>query len=165
MTTPDPTAPATTGPTENPAVENPVPALVHAAVTEDVLDAVTAERAVAHPACGAGVVFRGVIRDHDSGRTDVTALEYTGHPDADAIMRAVVERVAAAHPGVRVHAVHRLGDLRIGDDALIVAVAAAHRREAFACCAAVVDAVKADVPIWKRQDYASGDHAWVGLQE
>lgn len=149
--------------TTAPHGENPVAPLLHAAVTEAPLDAAAAERAVASDACGATVVFRGVIRDHDDGRTDVTTLEYTCHPDADAILRAVVGRVAAAHPGTRVHAEHRIGGLRVGEDALVVAVAAAHRGEAFACCAAVVDAVKAEVPIWKRQEYAGGDHSWVGL--
>lgn len=143
--------------------ENPLTPFVHAAVVAHALDVDAAQGAVGAPEAGATVLFRGVIRDHDGGRTDITGLDYSAHPDADAIMRRVVEGVAAAHPGVRVHAVHRIGSLDIGDDALVVAVAAAHRQEAFACCAAVVDAVKAEVPIWKRQTYARGDHDWVGL--
>jgi molybdopterin synthase catalytic subunit len=65
---------------------------------------------------------------------------------------------------VRLWAEHRLGRLAVGDDALVVVVASAHRREAFAACAELVDRIKARVPIWKKQDYADGTHDWVGIE-
>ncbi|MGW9826396.1 molybdenum cofactor biosynthesis protein MoaE [Brevibacterium sp. CS2] len=143
--------------------ENTPAPYVAARITTDPLDPRAAQAAVTTVETGAAVVFSGVIRNHDEGRTDVVALDYTAHPDAAAIIAEVVARVAAEHPGVRVDAAHRIGPLRVGEDALVVAVASAHRTEAFACCAALVDAIKAEVPIWKRQDYAGGDHSWVGL--
>lgn len=158
------TAPAAHGaPHGAPAAENTPAPHVAARITTEPLDPRAAQAAVTTAETGAAVVFSGVIRNHDEGRTDVVALDYTAHPDAGRIIAAVVARVAAEHPGVRIDAAHRIGALRVGEDALVVAVASAHRAEAFACCAALVDAIKAEVPIWKRQDYAGGDHSWVGL--
>lgn len=113
---------------------------------------------------GAVVEFAGVIRNHDSGRTGITGLSYTCHPDAEAMLEAVVGETSAAFPGTRVFCQHRVGELAVGDVAIVVAVAAAHRGQAFACCEAVVDAVKARVPIWKEQHYSDGSHDWVGIQ-
>ncbi|WP_144941745.1 molybdenum cofactor biosynthesis protein MoaE [Kocuria salsicia] len=139
--------------------------VVLSALTADPLDAEEAQRAVADPACGAVVGFSGVIRDHDGGRTGVTGLEYTAHPTAQEVLRDVVARAAAAHPGTRVWAAHRIGALAVGDSALEVAVAAAHRRDAFEACADVVDRIKESVPIWKRESFQDGAHAWVGLDD
>ncbi|GAA4284232.1 molybdenum cofactor biosynthesis protein MoaE [Brevibacterium daeguense] len=138
---------------------------VHAAITTEAIDVGAVQAAVTTPETGAAVVFRGIIRNHDEGRTDVIALDYTSHPDAEAIMRRVVSGVAADHLEVRIVAVHRIGPLAIGEDALVVATASAHRAEAFACAAEAVDAIKAEVPIWKQQRYAAGDHSWVGLAD
>ncbi|WP_261623484.1 molybdenum cofactor biosynthesis protein MoaE [Nesterenkonia marinintestina] len=139
------------------------PGVVAARVTGDRLDAQAAEHAVTTAQTGAAVTFRGVIRDHDSGRDDVEGLTYTAHPAAEEILAETVAAVAADHPEARIWCAHRTGELEVGDEALVVAVAAAHRGEAFACCAAVVDAVKAEVPIWKQQHYAAGGHDWIGL--
>ena len=81
------------------------------------------------------------------------------------VLRDVVALAAAAHPGTRVWAAHRIGALAVGDSALEVAVAAAHRREAFEACADVVDRIKESVPIWKRERFQDGAHAWVGLDD
>jgi len=133
-------------------------------VTEEPLDLAAAEARVATPQTGALAVFHGVVRDHDSGRDDVVGLAYTAHPEAQAVLERVLVDVTADHPGVRMSAEHRIGELRVGDDALLVAVASAHRKEAFAACADLVDRVKDRVPIWKRQDYADGAHDWVGVE-
>ncbi len=117
--------------------------------------------AVASATAGAVVTFAGVVRDHDEGR-GVTALSYTAHPDASAFLQASAERIAAAHPEVAVAVTHRVGDLAIGDLALAAAVSSAHRAEAFAACAALVDDVKATVPIWKEQSFDNGTSEWVG---
>ena len=116
---------------------------------------------VGHDAAGAVVTFEGVVRDHDGGRT-VRWLDYSAHPEAEAVLRAVAEEVAAAHPGTRIAAAHRVGRLAIGDVALAAAVSAAHRDRAFAACAALVDAIKERVPIWKEQGFADGSTEWVG---
>jgi molybdopterin synthase catalytic subunit len=110
---------------------------------------------------GAVVVFEGVIRDHDHGDA-VSALDYRSHPDAEQFLRRVCEEVAEAS-GLRVAAAHRVGSLRVGDVALVAVVAAAHRAEAFAACARLVDEIKSGVPIWKRQHLAGGTTEWLGL--
>jgi molybdopterin synthase catalytic subunit len=132
-----------------------------AVVTDAPVDAGEVEAAVLTRADGALVTFRGVIRDHDSGHA-VTRLEYSAHPDAEAFLRAACERVAAS-TGLVVGAVHRVGALDIGDVALVAAVAAPHRAEAFAACSELVDVIKAEVPIWKRQHSPDGTTEWVGL--
>ncbi len=131
-----------------------------AAVTTEPLDVAAHEKAVADPAAGAVVVFRGVVRDHDGGRS-VTSLEYEAHPSAADILRTVAEE-AAADPAVYAVAVsHRVGPLRIGDVALVAAVSTAHRAAGFAACARLVDEVKARLPVWKRQVFADGTDEWV----
>lgn len=139
-------------------------AIVEASVVETALSADAAAAAVLTPQMGAIVTFRGTIRDHDEGRSGVTGLDYTAHPEASSIMRRVVTEVAADHPDTRIYCSHRIGALDVGEYAIVVAVASAHRKAAFACCEAVVDAVKANVPIWKQQHFVEGDHTWVGLQ-
>lgn len=133
-------------------------------VTEETLDLTAAEARVKTPQTGALAVFHGVVRDHDSGRDDVVGLAYTAHPEAQAVLDEVLAEAVADHPGVRMSAEHRIGELCVGDDALVVAVASAHRMEAFTACAALVDRIKARVPIWKRQDYSDGVHDWVGVE-
>ncbi len=130
-----------------------------AAVTADPIDAAAVEAAVLSRADGALVTFRGVIRDHDAGHA-VTRLDYSAHPDAADFLRAACDRIGG---DLVVAAVHRIGTLQVGDVALVAAVAAPHRAEAFAACAALIDAIKAEVPIWKRQHSPDGTTEWVGL--
>ena len=141
----------------------PTSAVVATRITHDpcITDAAST---VVTPECGAVVEFSGVIRNHDSGRGGVVGLDYTCHPDAEDMLAQVVREVAQAHPGTRVLCEHRVGSLQVGDVAIVVAVAAAHRKAAFDCCEDVVNQVKARVPIWKRQHYDTGGHDWVGLQ-
>lgn len=136
--------------------------VVLAAVTVDPLDVAAHEAAVAGPVSGAVVTFSGVVRDHDGGRS-VQGIEYIGHPSAATVLAEVVADVTArSEPGVDAVAVsHRLGDLAIGEAALVVAVAAAHRQEAFAVAATLVDEVKHRLPVWKRQVFADGGEEWV----
>lgn len=129
-------------------------------VTNGPLDVAAHERAVAHPAAGAVVVFQGVVRDHDGGR-GVTLLEYEAHPTAGAVLREVAEAVAADPEVYAVAVSHRVGKLEIGDVALVAAVATAHRAEAFVICARLVDEVKDRLPVWKRQVFADGTEEWV----
>lgn len=110
---------------------------------------------------GAVVTFSGVVRNHDGGR-NVTALDYSGHPTANEVLRRVADEIAARADGVRAIAVsHRVGSLTIGDVALACAVAADHRQRAFAVCAELVDEVKRQLPIWKHQVFADGTDEWV----
>jgi molybdopterin synthase catalytic subunit len=116
--------------------------------------------AVADPAAGGVVLFTGMVRDHDHGR-GVTRLFYSAHPTAAAELSRAAEKVAASHQVHAIAVVHREGDLRVGDLAVVAAVAAAHRGEAFEACRALIDEVKATAPIWKHQFFTGGDSEWV----
>lgn len=116
--------------------------------------------AVTGDAAGAVVTFEGRVRDHDHGR-QVSALTYEGHPRADAVMREVLDDARALPEVLQVAALHRVGDLAIGDLAFVAAVSAAHRAQAFAACAWLVDAVKDRLPVWKLQTFTDGTQEWV----
>jgi molybdopterin synthase catalytic subunit len=117
--------------------------------------------AVSDPAAGGVALFVGTVRDHDAQRL-VTGLEYSAHPVAVDQLRAVAEKVAADYPVRALAAVHRVGDLAVGDLAVVAGVACPHRAEAFAACQRLVDELKATVPIWKHQLFADGTDEWVG---
>jgi len=134
--------------------------IVRTAVTSAPLSVAEHESAVADAAAGAVVSFAGVVRDHDEGR-GVVRLVYEGHPSAETVLADVVAEIAK-DPAVRGIAVsHRVGELAIGDVALAAAVATAHRAEAFAICARLVDEVKARLPVWKHQHFTDGSDEWV----
>ena len=117
------------------------------------------------PALAAGgiVVFEGVVRDHSAGRP-VVSLEYEAYP---ALAVREGERILAEARGrfavEAAVAVHRTGHLALGETAVWVGVAAAHRGAAFDACRYVIDELKARVPIWKREHYADGPAEWVGV--
>ena len=117
--------------------------------------------AVADPAAGGTTLFVGAVRDHDSDKS-VTGLDYSAHPTALQRLREVADVVAGKYDVVALAAVHRVGRLAIGDLAVVVAVSAAHRGEAFAASRALIDDLKAQVPIWKHQVFADGTEEWVG---
>lgn len=117
--------------------------------------------AVADPGSGGTAVFVGTVREQDGGRA-VSALGYTAHPTVEDELRRVAEKVAADHPVRALAALHRVGELRIGDVSVVVAVACAHRGDAFIAARRLIDDLKREVPIWKHQRFADGDEEWVG---
>ncbi|WP_213814215.1 molybdenum cofactor biosynthesis protein MoaE [Glaciihabitans sp. dw_435] len=134
---------------------------VFALVSDQPLDEHHIESFVLAAEDGAVVTFRGVIRNHDHGAA-VSSLEYSAHPDAQQFLEDCCVTVAE-ETGLRVAAAHRIGSLTIGDVALVAAVAAPHRAEAFAACERLINIIKETVPIWKRQHLADGATEWVGL--
>lgn len=122
---------------------------------------------VERPDAGAIALFVGRVRDHDDQASGpVVGLSYSSHPSANDVLGSVVAAaLAEADPaGVCVAAaVHRIGDLRVGDAAFVVAVSAPHRRESFAACELIVERVKQLLPIWKQQFEADGSYRWSGL--
>ncbi len=113
--------------------------------------------AVAGPATGGIVTFIGQVRDHSRGHT-IAFLEYEAYPAmALKVMQEIAEAVALEVPGARVAIHHRLGHLEIGDAAVIIAAAAAHRAEAFTACRLAIERLKQDVPIWKTEQTTSGE--------
>ncbi len=136
--------------------------MLRAALTDQPITLHEHEDLVHDRAAGAIVGFVGAVRDHDGGQ-QVLKLEYSAHPSADDVIAEVVTDVCVKSAGVRaIAASHRTGSLHIGDAALVVAVAADHRREAFETCADLVDAIKARLPVWKHQFFADGSDEWVG---
>jgi molybdopterin synthase catalytic subunit len=130
-------------------------------ITDEPLDVEAVTAALEDDSSGGVNLFIGRVRDHDGGRS-VAGLDYSAHPTALEQMRTVCARVAAAHRVSGVAAVHRVGRLEIGDAAVIVATASAHRGDAFAATRDLIDWLKAEVPIWKHQAFADGTDEWVG---
>jgi molybdopterin synthase catalytic subunit len=115
---------------------------------------------VESPTHGGIASFLGQVRDHHDGRT-VRGLEYSAYgPMAEMECAAIVAEAEARWP-VRVALAHRVGELEIGDTAVAVAAAGAHRDEAFAACRYVIEEVKRRVPIWKKEFYQDGAVGWV----
>ena len=131
------------------------------AVRDSELSVDEVRAAVADPRAGGLALFAGAVRDNDHDR-DVAALSYSAHPSAEAELRRVAEVIAEKFAVIGIAAVHRVGDLEIGDLAVVVAVSCPHRAEAFDACRALIDLLKASVPIWKHQRFAEGDSEWVG---
>jgi molybdopterin synthase catalytic subunit len=110
---------------------------------------------------GGLTLFIGRVRDHDHG-VEVQGLAYSAHPSALEALQRVCDDVARQYDVHGVAAVHRIGRLAIGDIAVVVATTAAHRGEAFAASRTLIDTLKAEVPIWKNQQFADGSEEWVG---
>lgn len=118
--------------------------------------------AVEGPGRGGVVTFTGTVRADSRGRT-VVRLEYEAYaPMAEAKLREIGEQIERTWPGCRIALAHRIGRLEVGEAAVVIAAAAAHRAEAFAACQRAIDRLKAEVPIWKKEVYADGE-VWVGM--
>ncbi len=136
---------------------------IYRVVTEPLSpDAIAAE--VDDPGAGGIVIFSGVVRNETGGRL-VKFLEYEAHaPMAEVKMREIGEAVRVRWPGVRrVAMLHRIGRLEIGEASVLIAVAAAHRGDAFEACRYAIDTLKRTVPVWKKEHFEDGE-VWVGLQ-
>ena len=134
--------------------------VVRAEISAQPIDAIEHELLVAQGSAGAVVTFCGAVRDHDGGR-QVVRLEYVGHPSAEETVRAVAARAAERSGVLAVAVSHRVGTLAIGDPALVASVSSAHRAAAFGACAQLVDELKRELPIWKRQVFDDGTDEWV----
>lgn len=134
------------------------------AISSEPLDEGAIAASVRDAAAGGVVVFTGAVRDHDGpdDRTAVAALSYSAHPTAAERLREVCELVAARPEVIAVSAVHRVGDLQIGDLAVVTAVSCAHRGDAFDACRVLIDTLKETVPVWKQQSFVDGSQEWVG---
>jgi molybdopterin synthase catalytic subunit len=110
---------------------------------------------------GGLTLFVGRVRDHDHG-LGVRGLDYSAHPTALDALRRVCLHVAERYDVRGVAAVHRVGRLEVGDVAVIVATASAHRGTSFDASRDLIDTLKAEVPIWKHQQFADGSEEWVG---
>ena len=130
-------------------------------IRETPLDVLEVVASLDHDAAGGLNLFVGTVRDHDHGRA-VTHLDYSAHPSAVEAMRAVAEEVVEEFEVLALAAVHRTGRLAIGESAVVIAVVSAHRGQAYDASRALIDRLKARVPIWKHQVFADGSDEWVG---
>lgn len=132
-------------------------------VSEAPIDAAEARRYVDDPACGAAVVFEGVVRNRARAR-DVRWLAYEAYPEmAEKVLREIAEtmRERWGRDGVNIAIVHRFGRIEIGEVSVAIAVSSPHRAEAFEACRYAIDAIKTQAPIWKKEVYAGGEE-WIG---
>ncbi|WP_368861272.1 molybdenum cofactor biosynthesis protein MoaE [Frankia sp. AgB32] len=135
--------------------------MVFAQVRDSPLSVDECFAAVLLPDVGGIALFVGAVRNHDDDRR-VTDLAYEAHPRSVAEIERVAAEVAAAGSVRAIAVTHRVGHLRVGELAVVVAVGAAHRAEAFAACRRLIDDIKAQVPIWKHQIFEDGSAEWVG---
>lgn len=134
-----------------------------AEISAEPLDLDAHLRAVDDPRMGAVTTFVGRVRDHDpDAATAVVALEYSAHPDAAAAL-ARLATAAIGSSGALVAVSHRVGTLHVGDAAVVIAVASAHRAEAFEVCRTLIETIKTDLPVWKKQVESDGTATWLGL--
>jgi molybdopterin synthase catalytic subunit len=128
------------------------------------IDADAVRAAVSTPSAGAVVLFHGTVRDRTRGKR-VLRLEYEAYPEmAVAMLESLGRDVSRRHGLLRCACVHRLGRLEIGEDAMVLAVAAPHRAAALAAVGDFVATLKRDVPIWKKEHFEDGS-VWVGSAE
>jgi molybdopterin synthase catalytic subunit len=136
----------------------------HFSISGEPLTPDTLREALEDPSCGGYVSFEGWVRNHADGhgvhRLEYEVYETLAHAEGERILAEAVEKFGVT----RVGCVHRKGALEIGDLAVWVGVSAAHRDEAFKACRYVIDEVKARLPIWKKEHYASGDSGWVNCE-
>ena len=129
-------------------------------VREGRLDPEILRAVVADASAGATALFTGDVRDNDHGRP-VVSLSYEAHPSAKDVLSAVAQEIAERFDVIAVAVAHRHGPIPVGEAALVAAVSARHREEAFAACIALVDLTKERIPIWKHQVFADGTDEWV----
>ncbi|WP_311476435.1 molybdenum cofactor biosynthesis protein MoaE [uncultured Gulosibacter sp.] len=144
--------------------------VVIAEISSAPLDVAAHLAAVSHDQAGAVSSFVGFVRNHDpEAHGEVTRLDYSAHPDAARLLRQLAAEVAGARGDtegdieVRLAVSHRIGELAVGDCAVVVCASSAHRAHAIRCCSELIERVKHELPIWKRQHTADGAAHWVGI--
>ena len=110
---------------------------------------------------GAIATFLGTVRARSRGR-DVIALEYEAYEEmAEEVMAEIADELASRYDLCRVAMAHRLGRVEVGETSVAIGVSAPHRRDALAACADAIEALKARVPLWKKELYSDGEE-WIG---
>jgi molybdopterin synthase catalytic subunit len=129
-------------------------------LTRAPVDLTTLLLAVAAPERGGVATFLGLVRNHQDGRAVVRLVYSAYEPMAEAEAARIVAEAEVRWPA-RVDLSHRLGDLAIGEVAVAVVAASAHRAPAFEACRYVIEELKHRVPVWKQEFYADGSVLWV----
>jgi len=117
--------------------------------------------AVVDERAGAIATFLGTVRAHSRGR-DVVALEYEAYEEmAEEVMAEIADEVQSRYDLCKVAMAHRLGRVEVGETSVAIGISAPHRQDALAACADAIEALKARVPLWKKELYADGEE-WIG---
>ena len=133
-------------------------------VTSRAIDTEALKRLLANPGAGGYCSFEGWVRDKNEGR-EVKRLEYEAYEPLVVVEgRRVLAEARERYPYLEAQCVHRTGMLEIGDLAVWVGVAAAHRDEAFKACRYIIDELKVRLPIWKKEHYVGGDSGWINCE-
>lgn len=131
------------------------------AIAHETIDPLALERAVRSTAAGATVTFLGIVRETSDDGKAVDGLQYEAH---ESMARETLETIASEardrFGDVRLAIVHRVGDLAVGEIAVAVVAASAHRAQAFEACRYAIDELKERAPIWKKEHYTGGASAW-----
>ena len=132
------------------------------AVVDSAIDVAALESATRSDACGAVVTFSGIVRERADDGRGVNGLSYEAYePMALAEFALIADEARERCGDVRIAIVHRVGELRIGDIAVVVVAASPHRAQAFDACEYAIDEVKRRAPIWKKEHYLEGDGEWI----
>jgi molybdopterin synthase catalytic subunit len=135
-----------------------------ARISAEPLDVAAHLAAVSSPQAGAVATFVGQVRDHDPDAVgEVVRLDYSAHPDASAVLERLAREIAADDGVLGLAVSHRVGNLGVGDVAIVTCVSTAHRDLACRLCRELVERVKAELPVWKRQVVSDGSHTWIGI--
>lgn len=136
--------------------------MTHVAILDRPIDPAALLRRVGGPADGAVALFLGTVRDRSDGRP-VESLEYEAYPAmAERVLRGIADAVAAAYDVSAIAIEHRVGRLAVGATSVAVVVAAPHRDAAYRASREILERLKREAPIWKRERYADGTAAWLG---
>jgi molybdopterin synthase catalytic subunit len=130
-------------------------------LVEGSLDVTAVLREVEDPEAGAVASFVGTVRRSSRGR-DVLHLEYEAYEEmAEDVMAGIADEVRERYDLCKVAIAHRLGRVEVGETSVAIAVSAPHRQDALAACADAIEALKARVPLWKKEVYVGGEE-WIG---
>ena len=130
-------------------------------ITEQAIDLQKFFSEASPPTCGAAVSFAGIVRNHDHGR-GVKSLCYDCYrPMAEKVMQGLVKEAQSRWGIEKVQLLHRIGRLNIGEAAVVISVSSAHRAESFEACRFLIEKIKSQVPIWKKEIFEDGTGEWV----
>jgi MoaE-MoaD fusion protein len=130
-------------------------------LVEGPIDVEAVKSEVADDRAGAIATFQGTVRSHSRGRA-VVALEYEAYSGmAEKVMAEIADEVSSRYELCAVAVTHRVGRVEIGETSVAIAVSAPHRQDALSACRDVIDTLKEQVPLWKKELYEGGEE-WIG---
>ena len=130
-------------------------------IVDSPIDANSLLESVRHPGHGAQVLFVGTVRDLNEGRS-VIGIRYEAYREmAESVLRDIVREATKGDDHMLVGALHRTGELRVGEASVAIAVSSPHRAEAFAAARYIIEEIKKRLPVWKHESFAGGGSEWL----